>query len=133
MTAPKYDFTRLLVTNFKACFRFYRDVLGFTPGFGTENDTYADFEIGVVNISLFDQAEMSAVLGTSEKPLHPASQDQICLVFSVESVDDWAKRLQGFGVPLAAEPTDHPDWGIRTVHFRDPDGHLIELNQPLTR
>lgn len=24
-----------------------------------------------------------------------------------------------------------PDWGIRTAHLRDPDGHLIELDAPL--
>lgn len=49
----KYTFTRLLVSNFKACFLFYRDVMGFQPGFGTENDTYADFAVGNVNISLW--------------------------------------------------------------------------------
>jgi catechol 2,3-dioxygenase-like lactoylglutathione lyase family enzyme len=26
---------------------------------------------------------------------------------------------------------DRPEWGIRTAHFRDPDGNLIEINQPL--
>ena len=31
---------RLLVSNFPACFRFYRDVLDFTPTFGAEDDVY---------------------------------------------------------------------------------------------
>ncbi len=130
---PKYEYTRLLVTDFKACFRFYRDVMGFHPNFGTEDDTYADFEIGEVNISLFDQAEMSATLGTSSKPVHAEMQDAACLVFAVENVDEFCKRLGQKGVSLLTEPTDHPDWGIRTAHFRDPDGRLIEINQPLKR
>jgi catechol 2,3-dioxygenase-like lactoylglutathione lyase family enzyme len=130
---PKYEFTRLLVTNFKECFRFYRDVMGFKPGFGTEDDTYADFEVGTVNISLFDKAEMSSVLGTTSKPLQTDMQDMICLTFSVESVDEFCKHLRKKDVPLLTEPTDHADWGIRTAHFRDPDGHLIEINQPLKR
>jgi lactoylglutathione lyase len=130
---PKYEFTRLLVTNFKECFRFYRDVMGFKASFGTEDDTYADFEIGEVNISLFDKAEMSAVLGTSAKPIHSDGQDAICLTFSVESVDGFCKQLKEKGIALLTEPADHPDWGIRTAHFRDPDGHLIEINQPLKR
>ena len=25
----------------------------------------------------------------------------------------------------------HPYWGIHTAHFRDLDGNLIEINQPL--
>ena len=130
---PKYEFTRLLVSNFKECFRFYRDAMGFKSGFGTEDDTYADFEVGAVNISLFDKAEMSDVLGTSSKPVQVEMQDTICLTFSVESVDDFCKHLREKGVPLLTEPTDHADWGIRTAHFRDPDGHLIEINQPLKR
>ena len=130
---PKYEFTRLLVTNFKECFRFYRDVMGFKANFGTEDDTYADFEIGAVNISLFDKAEMSATLGTSSKPVHAEMQDTICLTFSVERVDEFFRHLKEKGVSLLTEPTDHEDWGIRTLHFRDPDGHLIEINQPLKR
>lgn len=130
---PKYEFTRLLVTNFKECFRFYGDVLGFKANFGTEDDTYADFEIGEVNISLFDKAEMSATLGTSSKPVHAEMQDTICLTFSVENVDEFCRHLKEKGVSLLTEPTDHEDWGIRTIHFRDPDGHLIEINQPLKR
>lgn len=130
---PKYEFTRLLVTNFKECFRFYRDVMSFKANFGTEDDTYADFEIGEVNISLFDKAEMSATLGTSSKPVHAEMQDTICLTFSVESVDEFCRHLKEKGVSLLTEPTDHEDWGIRTIHFRDPDGHLIEINQPLKR
>ncbi|MEP0804952.1 MAG: VOC family protein [Chloroflexota bacterium] len=127
----KYAFTRLLVTNFKDCFRFYRDVMGFQPGFGTENDTYADFLVGETNISLFDKNEMSQALGTLDKPVRPDSQDHVCLTFGVDNVDEFYKSLVEKGVNVPVPPTDHPDWSIRTVHFRDPDGNLIEVNQNL--
>jgi len=130
---PKYEFTRLLVTNFKECFRFYRDVMRFKPNFGTEEDTYADFEVGAVNISLFDKSEMSETLGTSAKPVQAEVQDAVCLTFSVESVDEFCNHLRDHNVTLLTAPTDHADWGIRTAHFRDPDGHLIEINQLLKR
>jgi hypothetical protein len=35
---------RLLVEDFDVCFRFYRDVLGFTVTWGAEGDGYADFQ-----------------------------------------------------------------------------------------
>lgn len=127
----KYAFTRLLVSNFRECFRFYRDIMGFPPGYGTENDTYADFLVGETNISLFDLEEMSRALGTSDKPARPDAQDSICLTFGVESVDAFYQMLRRESVPILAPPTDHPDWGIRTLHFRDPAGNLIEANQDL--
>ena len=127
----KYAFTRLLVTNFKQCFQFYRDVMGFTPGFGTENDTYADFVVGETNISLFDKNEMSQVLGTASLLARPGAQDRVCLTFGVENVDVFYQTLMAKDVKVLVPPTDHPDWGIRTVHFRDPDGNLIEVNQDL--
>jgi catechol 2,3-dioxygenase-like lactoylglutathione lyase family enzyme len=127
----KYEFTRLLVSNFKECFLFYRDVMGFRAGFGTEDDTYADFTVGAVNISLFDKREMSAAVHTAHLPESADAQDKVCLVFAVENVDEACRQLRSKGIRLAVEPTDHADWGVRTAHFRDPDGNLIEINQPL--
>jgi lactoylglutathione lyase len=129
----KYDYTRLLVSNFKACYLFYRDVMGFQATYGTENDTYADFDTGAVTIALFDQQEMSTAVGTSHLPAQVSAQDKVCLTFSVEDVDASCHQLKTQGIQLTAEPTDRPGWGIRTAHFRDPAGNLIEINQPLSR
>jgi lactoylglutathione lyase len=123
----KYDYTRLLVSHFKECFCFYRDILGFQPTYGTEDDTYADFAAGSVSIALFDQHEMSQALGTSGKAIRPDGQDSVCLVFGVENVNTACQRLEQLGVRLLVGPTDHPEWGIRTANFRDPDGNLIEI------
>jgi catechol 2,3-dioxygenase-like lactoylglutathione lyase family enzyme len=42
----KLRFVGLLVGDFPACFRFYRDVMRFRPTFGDEGDGYADFDVG---------------------------------------------------------------------------------------
>lgn len=34
---------RLLVDNYKDCFHFYKDILGFEVTWGDENSNYADF------------------------------------------------------------------------------------------
>lgn len=120
---------RLLVHDFPGCFRFYRDVLGLRPTFGTEGDGYADFDAGgEVSLALFDATEMAAALGL---PGQAAGGDRCCLVLQVDDVDAVATELSRRGVALAAPPADRPAWGLRTVHLRDPDGNLVELYQDL--
>ena len=127
----RYDYTRLLVNDFPACFRFYRDVIGLAPHLGRETDTYAEFETGFTRIALFDRAEMSAAVGTSALPTQPEAQDAVCLVFGVDDLGTAQRSLEAAGVPIVVGATDRPDWEVRTLHVRDPDGRLVELNTPL--
>lgn len=129
----QYDFTRLLVADFSTCFRFYRDVLELPVHLGGEEGPYAEFETGAVRISLFDKQQMSAAIGAQDLPETVVGKDRICLVFAVADVDATARRLEEKGVPLAARPTDRPDWDVRTAHFRDPEGNLIEINQRIKK
>jgi len=129
----KFTYTRLLVSNFKDCFLFYRDIMGFKATFGSENDVYADFDTGGVTLAIFNRQNMSEALGTTALPPHATAQDSVCLCFKVENVDTACDQLKRHGVKLVTEPTDQTGWGIRAAHFRDPAGNLIEINQPLPR
>jgi lactoylglutathione lyase len=127
----RYDYTRLLVTDFPACFRFYRDVIGLAPRLGSETDAYAEFDTGATFIALFDRAQMSVAVGTSALPAQVEAQDAVCLVFGVDDVDATQRRLEAAGVPIHVGATDRAAWEVRTLHVRDPDGRLVELNAPL--
>lgn len=127
----RFTHVRLLVNHFVECFRFYRDVMGFEPTWGSEEEVYADFDTGTITLALFERGLMAEAIGTSDHPLTVKMQDPICLVLQVEDVDHEWLRLTAVGAQPAAPPTDHPDWGIRTAHVRDPDGNLIEINQPI--
>jgi lactoylglutathione lyase len=129
MPDPALTHVRLLVEEYSACFRFYRDRLGFEPTFGDADSGYADFDTGDVTLALFDVAEQDAAIGASS-PVG-TDRDGVCIVLRVPDVDGTAVALRDEGVELVAAPTDHPEWGIRTVHARDPDGTLIEWNEPL--
>jgi catechol 2,3-dioxygenase-like lactoylglutathione lyase family enzyme len=128
----RYDYTRLLVSNFKACFLFYRDVMGFQPTYGSEDDIYADFNIGTLTLALFDRQKMSEAIGTNHLPVQSNAQDKFCIIFSVDDVEAYSQQLVDRGIQLIAPPTDRSDWGIKTAHFRDPDGNLIEIYKALT-
>jgi len=129
MDGSSITHVRLLVEAYAACFRFYRDCLGFEPTFGDADSGYADFDTGDVTLALFASEEMDAAL--DETPPSGVGRDRVCVVLRVADVDETAAELRRNDVELVAVPTDHLEWGIRTVHVRDPDGTLIECNEPL--
>ena len=122
---------RLLVADFPACFRFYRDVLSFAPCFGSEDNVYTEFSVGDQTLALFRRDLMAEAVGTSGKAATADAQDRVALILATDDVDQAVAALRAQGVALAAGPQDRPEWGIRAAHFRDPDGNLIEINSPL--
>ncbi len=127
----RFTHVRLLVKDFKACFRFYRDTLGFTPVWGDESGGYADFSTGSVAIAMFDRTAMADAIGKGHLPLEAPCKDTAALIFEVPDVDGATHELKRTGCQFETEPADQSGWGVRTAHFRDPDGNLIEINQPL--
>jgi len=128
----QHTYERLLVDDFAAEFRFYRDVMGFKPCYGDENDgAYAEFDTGTPALALFRRDLMAKAVKAADKQPSHDSQDRLSLIFQVESVDDAARELKAKGVVFDTEPHDEEGWGIRVAHFRDPDGNLLEINAPI--
>jgi catechol 2,3-dioxygenase-like lactoylglutathione lyase family enzyme len=123
---------RLLVVDFEACFRFYRDVMGLRVTWGEERDAYASFvSEGGASLSLFKREVQAKALGTSNLPESAVAQDRMALIFTVNDLDTTVKRLKERNVVFITEPREHSEWGIRVVYLRDPDGNLIEINSPM--
>jgi lactoylglutathione lyase len=117
---------RLIVSDFPASFRFYRDVVGLKPQFDDDKGPYAKFSTdeGNAAIALHDRADLVATIPS----LASASGDRALVVLKVDDVDSVAADLATRGVALLADPTDM--WGrLRVAYFRDPEGNLIELQQ----
>jgi lactoylglutathione lyase len=51
------------------------------------------------------------------------------LAVKVEDVDEAFEGIENHGV--VQEPADNDAAGARTAFLRDPDGHVVELVQPL--
>ena len=129
-------YTRLLVRDFAACFRFYQAVL---PGLigaklikGDASGPYANWDVDdQAVLVLMDRAMLAGAIGTTDLPTAPGApyQDPSMLVLRVPDVDAAAALCRDHGAPEITPPQDRPEWGpnLRTAHLRDPQGTLIEL------
>ena len=130
----KLSNVRLLVTDLAATLAFYRDTLGFPVLFGAAEEMYVELTVSEgVTLALFGREHMAQAVGTTHRPPFAECQDTVALVFSVENVDEAAAQLQAKGITLEAEVQNRDVWEIRTAHFRDPDGNLIEINGPMKK
>lgn len=129
----KFSNVRLLVKDFKTCFRFYTEQLGLEPVWGDENDCYASFKVadGIEGFALFVSDFMAPAVGNADKNQPTECREKMMISFEVENVDETYQALLKKGLKFINEPTDMSDWGMRTVHLRDPEENLIELFTPL--
>ena len=119
----KLSQVRFLVDDFGEAFRFYREVLGLEPGFGSEDEPpYASFAAGEGAVAIFERS------GQGETVELRAPGDSTLLVLEVDDVDAATERM---GDAVVAGPVDRSDWGGRVGYVRDPSGNLIELFQTI--
>jgi lactoylglutathione lyase len=124
----KFDNVRLLVDDFPAAFKFWRDRMGLAVTSGDETESYAEFGDG--KIAIFGRRDFAAALGDATLGSGPSGYRSL-LVLQVDDVDATYANLIERGVASVAGPVDRPDWGIRTAHVRDPEGNLIEIYSSL--
>lgn len=120
---------RLLVDNYKECFLFYRDVLGFDVSWGDEDSNYVDFKFSGVTLGLFDRKQMVEAI-KEEYVAQFELVDRTALIFQVPNVEGAYQTLKN-KVEFITDPTEQRDWGIKVAHFRDPAGNLIEIYEPI--
>lgn len=117
---------RLLVRDIGRTLAFYRDSVGLSPKLVVEG-TYVEFETGTATLTAYRADLMRQVVGGGAAH----TGDALVLVFRVPDVDAAYIELKGRDVEFVTGPHDQEDWGIRVAHFRDPDGHLVEIYHPI--
>ena len=130
----KFSNVRLLVKDYKKCFRFYTETLGLEPLWGDVDGCYASFKVadGIEGLAIFVSDFMAPAVGNADKT-QPTSEyrEKSMVSFEVANVDESYQAFSTKGIRFINQPTDMPDWGMRVVHFRDPEDNLIELFTPL--
>ncbi len=128
----KFSNVRLLVQDYRKCFDFYTQKLGFEPLWDIE-ECYGAFKVadGIEGLAIFLSDYMAPVAGNTNQVQPAGCREKSMISFEVENVDETYGELQAKGVSFINEPTDMPGWGMRVVHLRDPEENLIELFTPL--
>jgi catechol 2,3-dioxygenase-like lactoylglutathione lyase family enzyme len=102
---------------------FYQNKLGLEEVF--KDDVSSVYQAGTTMINLLSVSEADGLL---ERAKYDSSKVGTNAVYTLKcsDVDAVAKQLKSNGVELLSGPIDRP-WGIRTVSFQDPSGHLWEI------
>ena len=123
---------RLLVKDTAACFDFYTQVMGYQVLFGKRGDVYNSFTVdgSTPCLAIFKKENNFDYEGYQDLGDHLKS-DFATYNFQCDDINADYEALKQKGVEFIGEPRDMPDWGMRCVWFRDPEGNLLELSGAL--
>jgi lactoylglutathione lyase len=108
---------------------FYHEVLGLNVEF--EDDNAVGFKIEGLAFHVL-QVDRARVQLQGEPTATPGAGATAFLTHFTYDVDALHADLVERGVSFFQAPADQP-WGMRTAYFKDPDGHVWEITQPLGR
>jgi catechol 2,3-dioxygenase-like lactoylglutathione lyase family enzyme len=120
----------LAVADVERSVAFYRDLLGFAVEAVYDDPPYATLVLAGTRLSLAEQGH-----GAEDRPgvdltvPSDKSRADALLVIEVEDARGEHVRLQERGVRFLADPYE-PPWGGCRFFCLDPDGYLVEIEQP---
>jgi catechol 2,3-dioxygenase-like lactoylglutathione lyase family enzyme len=120
----------LAVSDVEASVGFYRDRLGFEVEATYDDPPYATLTVAGARLSLAEQGhEAEDRPGVEMTAPEDRSRLQVVLVLEVGDCRGAYEDLKADGVQFLAEPYS-PPWGGARCFAVDPDGYLVELEQP---
>jgi catechol 2,3-dioxygenase-like lactoylglutathione lyase family enzyme len=122
--------TILAVADVGRSLAFYRDRLGFTVEAKYDDPPYATLSQAGARLSLAEQGhDAEDRPGVSMAAPRDPSSANVVLVLEVADARAEHARLGAAGVRFLAEPYE-PPWGGCRFFCVDPDGYLVEIEQP---
>ena len=120
----------LAVADVERSVAWYRDRLGFELEASYDDPPYATLALGGTRLSLAEQGHPAEDRpGVQMAAPEDRSRLQVVLVLEVSDCRGAYEELGAAGVEFLAKPFS-PPWGGARCFAVDPDGYLVELEQP---
>jgi catechol 2,3-dioxygenase-like lactoylglutathione lyase family enzyme len=114
----------LYVEDVPRAMRFYETVLGFETIALDERLT----AMGIGGKQVLLLCKRGASTNLADVPHDATGRQHMAFSAAESDMDAWAARLQAHGI--AIERDRRWDRGGRSLYFRDPEGHILELASP---
>ncbi len=110
--------------------QFYQELFGFKRVAHDEN--FGALRVNATQVLLFfkkhSRDEPFSTPGGTIPPHGAEGQLHLAFTISPAELDPWREHLKLRGIKVESEVEWGP--GLRSLYFREPDGHLIELATP---
>ena len=123
-----YAFTKIIVADLAAMERFYCDTLGLR----VQARIAVDKPGYVIRETVLVVGESGTLLNLVQHLDRPCPAPGEAVVgLSVDDMDAVIDAATGAGGSVVAPPVDIPDHMLKIAYIADPEGHMLELLQPL--
>ncbi len=116
----------IFVADIRASRTFYEDLL--------DQEVLADFGANVPfksGFSLWEaEAAVDVIHSGTRKPQESQGQNNFEMYFEASDLDAVWARIKKAGVRII-QPVKEAPWGQRGFRLYDPDGHIVEIGEPL--
>jgi catechol 2,3-dioxygenase-like lactoylglutathione lyase family enzyme len=120
----------LAVSDVDRSLAFYRDLVGFAVEATYDDPPYATLVLAGTRLSLAEQGHPAEDRpGVAMTAPEDASRANVVVVVEVADARAVYAELEAKGAQFLAEPYE-PPWGGCRFFCIDPDGYLVEIEQP---
>jgi catechol 2,3-dioxygenase-like lactoylglutathione lyase family enzyme len=120
----------LAVSDVDRSLAFYRDLIGFEVEATYDDPPYATLMLSRTRLSLAEQGHPAEDRpGVTMTAPDDPTRANVALVVEVEDARGRYAELRQKGARFLAEPYE-PPWGGCRFFCVDPDGYLVEIEQP---